>query len=154
MNWISQNLEAVLLVGLVVWWLGQVAGPGIKAKWPAIKEKLTAKNLTLPVVAGILALKHFSPAVLPPVDPVHPQRVPDLVDRCGITGRSLLADALVDFSRQSFATDQAKEDAINNKIHDVIEASFVPLNDEIAQAMKAGRLVEIAEKIRQGNLHD
>jgi hypothetical protein len=154
MAWLSQNLEAVLLVGLVVWWLGQVAGPTLREKWPKIREKLTAKNLTLPVIAGILALKHFSPAVLPPVNPVNPQRSPDLVDRCGITGRSLLADALVEFSSKSYSTDAEREDAVNEKIHDVIEASFVPLNESIARAIKAGRVVEVAEKIRKGELHD
>jgi hypothetical protein len=152
MNWISQNLEAVLLVGLVVWWLAQVAGPTLKAKWPAVKEKLTAKNLTLPVVAAILAVKHFSPAIMP--TPVNPQRQPDIVDRCGITGRSLLADTLVDFSRQSFSNDQEREDAINGKIHDVIEASFVPLNESIARAIKFNRVFEASEKIRKGELHE
>lgn len=152
MQFIVQNLEALLMVGLVVWWLAQVAGPTLRAKWPAIRDKMTAKNLTLPVVAVVLALKHFSPVMVP--QPVTPQREPDIVDRCGIAGRALLADALEQFASKKFDTDQARETAINEKIHDVIEASFVPVNAAIASAIKAGRVTECAERIRKGELRE
>jgi hypothetical protein len=99
----------------------------------------------------------LGPQLLPtpnPVAPVIPQRVPDIVDRCGIAGRALLADALDEFAGKKFDTEQAREEAINEKIHDVIEASFVPLNEAIAAAIKANRVSDCADKIRKGELRE
>lgn len=153
MEWLMKHLEVVLMVGLLVWWLSQTMGPSLAAKWPTIRQKLTGKNLALPLIAGLLAMKHFSPSVLPAVDPV-PARSPDLVDRCGVSGRALLADAVTDFSRKSFANDQEREDAVNEKIHDVIEASFEPVNVAIAKAIKSDRVTECADAIRKGELRE
>jgi hypothetical protein len=88
------------------------------------------------------------------VVPVVPDRVPDLYDQCAAAGRILLCDELEKIASQTFKDVQDKEDAINNKILDVVDASFEPFNKSLAEAAKQNRLVDFAAKVRKGELRD
>jgi beta-lactamase class D len=98
------------------------------------------------LVAGLIAATRL----IPSPQPVEPPKPPDLFATCGAAARELLADELEEFAEQRFDSEQAKEDAINEKIHDVIESSFVPLSEQVAKAIKANRLTEYARKIKAG----
>jgi hypothetical protein len=158
MQWIQNNPRMFLGIAGVVVWLAMQAGPSalslgrkaVAAAWPKVKQANLGKAWPLLLLVGVM----FWPADHPIVKPVEPARVPDIVDQCGASGRALLADALTDFAGQKFDTDQAREDAINEKIGDVIEASFSPLNEQIAKAIKFNRVTECAELIRKGDLRE
>jgi hypothetical protein len=161
MDWIQDNWQVAGCIAAAVAWLVQMLGPAavnqlkeeIAAAGPKLKGKTTLKNLW-PLLVGVLLLGSMVLPRLAPVTPVEPARVPDIVDQCSASGRALLADALVEFAGQKFETVQAQEDAINEKIGDVIEASFAPVNDQIAKAIKDDRLTDCAELIRKGDLRE
>jgi len=159
MLWIQQNWQVAACIAAAVLWLIQNFGKSAVQKArnvfaslkPKIEGKTTIMNAWPLLVMAIL----LGPKLLPtpgPVTPVVPIRQPDIVDQCGASGRALLADELEKFSGEKFDSDKAKEDAINDKISDVIEASFEPLNKQIADAIKANRVTDLADKIRKGEL--
>lgn len=156
MSWLHENQKAVVAGLGVVAWLLYMVGPTVAAKaraaavkaWPTVKTKATVANL-VPLV--FVAAVYLWPARESP-SPVVPARQPDIVDTCTSSYRNLMADALDKFATLKFDNDQASEDAINESILDVIEASYVPFNDEIAKAIKANRVTDCAEKIRKGEL--
>lgn len=161
MSWLQQNWQLAGCIAAAVMWLIQNFGKtaltklqdAISSMKPQVERKTTIFSAWPLLVFALLLGPKLIPAANP-VAPVAPQRVPDIVDRCGIAGRALLADALEEFAGQKFDTDQAREDAINQKIQDVIEASFVPLNEAIASAIKANRVTDCADQIRKGELRD
>lgn len=144
---------------VLVVWVGQMTGPSLasaaKRLWPKIQSQLSTgkwPGLVILALIGSSFLPHPGPAPAPaPVDPPKP---PDLFTTCGIAARELLAEELEKFASQRFDSDQAKEDAINEKIDDVIESSFAPLSDQIAKAIKENRLVDYARKIKAGEAHE
>lgn len=156
MSWLHENQKAFVAALGVVAWVLYMVGPTVVAKvksvavgaWPTVRTKATVANL-LPL--AFVAVVYLWPARDVP-SPVVPARQPDIVDTCTASGRALLADALDTFASQKFDNDQAHEDAINESILDVIEASYVPLNAEIAKAIKANRVTDCADKIRKGEL--
>jgi len=156
MQWVTDNWRTVGAILSAVSWVLWQTGPAIARKtkamaasvWPKIKANSGVFNGSLLPVIAALAFLLF-PVDNPPADP---QRVPDIMDTCGASGRALLADALDAFAAESFKDDQSREDAINEKILDVIEASYAPLHDEIAKAIQANNVTACAEKIRQGEL--
>jgi hypothetical protein len=161
MNWLQQNWQIAGCIAAAVLWLiqnfGATAVQKIRDAVTSLKPKVDSKTTIFSAWPLLVCALLLGPKLLPtpnPVAPVIPQRVPDIVDRCGIAGRALLADALDEFAGKKFDTDQAREDAINEKIHDVIEASFVPLNEAIAAAIKANRVTDCADKIRRGELRE
>lgn len=161
MNWIQQNWQLAGCIAAAVIWLlqnfGKAAVVKVRDAMSSLKPKVDSKTTIFSAWPLLVCALLLGPKLLPtpnPVAPVIPQRTPDIVDRCGIAGRALLADALDEFDGKKFDTDQAREDAINEKIHDVIEASFVPLNEAIAAAIKANRVTDCADKIRKGELRE
>jgi hypothetical protein len=161
MNWIRENWQIAGSIAAAVFWLiqnfGAAAVTKLRTTLASVKPKVDSKTTIFSAWPLLVFAILLGPMLLPtadPVDPVTPQRVPDIVDRCGAAGRALLADALEDFATQKFDSIQAREDAVNQKIHDVIEASFVPLNEAIADAITRERVRECAEKIRKGELHE
>ena len=161
MSWLQQNWQLAGCIAAAVMWLiqnfGKAAMTKVKDAFSSLKPTVDKKTTIFSAWPLLVFALLLGPKLIPsanPVAPVAPQRAPDIVDRCGIAGRALLADALDEFSGQKFDSDQAREDAINNKIHDVIEASFVPLNQAIAAAIKADKVTECADKIRKGELRD
>lgn len=154
MTWIQTNFQASVIATIAVAWLAQMLGPsaarlarnGVATLWPHVRPKLTLKNLILPMLAVLVAATRL----IPTPEVVAPARAPDTLDRCIATGRALLADELEAIASQKFADLQAKEDAINTKIHDVVESAFEPLNQQIAKAALANRLADYAKKIRAG----
>lgn len=159
MLWIQNNWQVAACIAAAVIWLMQNFGRAAVAKLRALitnlKPKIQGKTTILNAWPLLVMAILLGPKVLPmpgPVAPVVPIRQPDIVDQCGASGRALLADELDKFAGQTFDSDKAKEDAINDKISDVIEASFEPLNKQIADAIKANRVTDIADKIRKGEL--
>ena len=158
MQWNHFNPRVLIGIAGLFIWIAIQAGPvalaaGRKAAakvWPKIKQANLVKAWPLLLLPVLI----FWPSGAGVVTPVEPARVPDIVDQCGAAGRALLADALVDFAGKKFDTVQLQEEAINEKIADVIEASFAPLNEQIAQAIKTDRLTDCAEKIRKGDLRE
>ena len=156
MQWFSENTRTAVAIAGVVLWVLYMVGPSVAAKaksaavtlWPTIRGKVSLAHV-LPLV--FVSAVYFWPMPAVPV-PVDPPRAPDIVDTCTASGRALLADSLDTFAAKKFDSDQAKEDAINEAILDVIEASYVPLNEEITKAIKANRVTDCAEKIRKGEL--
>jgi hypothetical protein len=161
MSWLQQNWQLAGCIAAVVMWLlqnfGKAAFTKVRDAFLLLKPKVDSKTTIFSAWPLLVFALLLGPKLLPTPDsvpPVIPQRTPDIVDRCGIAGRALLADALEEFASQKFDTDQARENAINEKIHDVIEASFVPLNEAIAAAIKANRVADCADKIRKGELRE
>lgn len=156
MSWVHDNQKAFVAGLGVVAWVLYMVGPTVLAKaksvavgvWPTVRGKANVANL-LPL--AFVAVVYLWPARDLP-SPVIPARQPDIVDTCTASGRALLADALDKFASQKFDNDQAREDAVNEAILDVIEASYVPLNEEIAKAIKSNRVTDCADKIRKGEL--
>lgn len=151
-------LIAVVAVGL---WILAKAGPGLlhfvrntwSQLWPKVQNGTTVFT-ALPLVVAAIVLGPLLMPAAGPVAPVIPAREPDLFDTCAASGRSLLADALDDIAGQKFDNFQAKEDAINQKIFDIVEACFEPLNVEIAKAANGNRLTDCAELIRKGEIRE
>lgn len=161
MSWLQQNWQIAGCIAAVVMWIlqnfGKTAFTKVKDAVASLKPKVDSKTTIFSAWPLLVFALLLGPKLIPaanPVAPVAQQRVPDIVDRCGIAGRALLADSLDELAGQKFDTDKAREDAINQKIEDVIEASFVPLNEAIAAAIKANRVTECADKIRKGELRD
>jgi hypothetical protein len=161
MSWLQQNWQLAGCIAAAVMWLiqnfGKAAITKVRDAFSSLKPQVDRKTTIFSAWPLLVFALLLGPKLIPaanPVSPDTPQRVPDIVDRCGIAGRALLADSLDEFASQKFDTDQAREDAINQKIEDVIEASFVPLNEAIAAAIKANRVTECADKIRKGELRD
>jgi hypothetical protein len=161
MSWLQQNWQLAGCIAAVVMWLlqnfGKAAFTKVRDALASLKPKVDSKTTIFSAWPLLVFALLLGPKLIPaanPVAPVAPQRVPDIVDRCGIAGRALLADALEEFAGQKFDNDKAREDAINEKIEDVIEASFVPLNHAIAAAIKANRVKDCADKIRKGELRE
>jgi len=161
MSWLQQNWQLAGCIAAAVMWLIQNFGKATVTKvrdaFSSLKPTVDRKTTIFSAWPLLVFALLLGPKLLPTPDsvpPVIPQRTPDIVDRCGIAGRALLADALEEFAGQKFDTDQARETAINQKIQDVIEASFVPLNQAIAAAIKADKVTDCADKIRKGELRD
>jgi hypothetical protein len=161
MDWIRSNWRIVGAAVVAVIWAAQLFGPAVvhfaRNTYAKLRPEVDSKTTIFsawPLLAFALLLGSNMLPDAKPVEPPTPQRTPDLVDRCGIAGRALLADALEDFAGKKFDSDQAREDAINEKIHDVIEASFVPVNEAIAEAIKSNRVTEVANQIRKGELRE
>jgi hypothetical protein len=161
MSWLQQNWQLAGCIAAAVMWLiqnfGKAAVTKVRDAFSSLKPTVDKKTTIFSAWPFLVFALLLGPKLIPsanPVAPVAPQRAPDIVDRCGIAGRALLADALEEFSGQKFDTDQAREDAINNKIHDVIEASFAPVHEAIADAIKANRVADCADKIRKGELRE
>lgn len=161
MSWLQQNWQLAGCIAAAVMWLlqtfGKTAFTKLRDVVSSLKPKVDSKTTIFSAWPLLVIALLIGPKLLPTPDqvpPAIPQRVPDIVDRCGIAGRALLADALEEFASQKFDTDQARETAINEKIHDVIEASFVPVNEAIAAAIKTNRVTDCADKIRKGELRD
>jgi hypothetical protein len=154
MSWLKENLQTLLPVLIGLAWVAQMVGPAAlrslrkasSAAWPKIRPKLTAKNLALPVVAGLIAATRL----IPSPQPVEPPKPPDLFAQCGANARALLADEFESFAAQRFDSVEEKEDAINQKITDVIASTFQPLRTQVAKAIKENRLVDYARKIKAG----
>jgi hypothetical protein len=161
MNWLQQNWQIAGCIAAAVLWLiqnfGATAVQKIRDAVTSLKPKVDSKTTIFSAWPLLVCALLLGPKLLPTPDsvtPVIPLRELDIVDRCGIAGRALLADALDEFAGKKFDTDKAREDAINEKIHDVIEASFAPLNEAIAAAIKANRVTDCADKIRRGELRE
>lgn len=157
MEFLQDNFRHVLALCGVLIWLSVMAGPWLVARtkatvvdWLHIVQAKT-NLLNVAPLCFVLAV-YFWPAGNSAVDPVTPQRIPDIVDTCTASGRALLADELDTFAAKKFDSDKAREDAINEAILDVIEASYVPLNEEIARAIKTNRVTDCADKLRKGEL--
>lgn len=156
MQWITDHARHVLAASGVLIWLAVLAGPWIVAQTKSAALELIATvqrktNLLNVAPVCFVVVVYLWPAPQQPA-PVEPQRVPDIIDTCAASGRALLADALESFAGQKYDTEQDREDAINEKILDVIEASNAPIHEQIAKAIKAERIRDCADKIRKGEL--
>jgi hypothetical protein len=159
MNVISSHWNVVAAVLVAVVWIAKNFGPSaIAAVRSALAKLLPEVQQRTSILSGVplllialLLAPHFLPSPAAVV-PVQPAKELDMIDECGIAGRALLADEVEKFVPSQFESDQAREDAINQKIRDVIEASFVPLNEEIAKAIRANRMSDCAGRIRDGKL--
>ncbi len=157
----NDQMRILIAVAAVVLWLGAKAGPGLihfvrntwSQLWPKVQNGTTVLSSWPLLVAAVVLGPMLMPASTP-VAPVAPVREPDLFDRCATSGRSLLADALDEISGQKFDSVAAKEDAINQKILDIVDACFEPLNVQIAKAANANRLTDCADLIRKGEIRD
>lgn len=154
MSWMKENTQTVLLMLIGLAWVAQMVGPAAlrslrrasSAAWPKLRPKLNAKNLALPLVAVLIAATRLIPS--PP--PVTPPKPPDLFAQCGADARALLAEEFEAFASQRFDSVEAKEDAINQKITDVVASTFQPIRTQVAKAIKENRLVDYARKIKAG----
>ncbi len=156
MQWISENSRHVLAASGVLIWLAVMAGPWIVAQTKNAAAEFLATvqrktNLLNVAPLCFVVAVYLWPTPAAPV-PVEPPRVPDIVDTCAASGRVLLADALEDFATHKYDTDEAREEAINEKILDVVEAANEPLHEAIAKAIKTGRVSDCADRIRKGEL--
>ena len=162
MQWAQQNWRIVgaILVGLI--WSAKTFGPGVirfarerlAALRPAVEQKTTILSAWPVLAIAILLGPNLIPADDKPVSPPAPVRVPDLFDTCAASGRALLADELDRIAASTFDSEQAKEDAINSKILDVLDASFEPFHARLGAAVKANRLTEFAAKVREGEIRE
>lgn len=162
MQWAQQNWRVVgaVLVGLI--WAAKTFGPGVvqfaRQKLAALKPEVEKKTTILsawPLLAiAVLMAPSLIPSETKPLTPPVPVRVPDLFDTCAASGRALLADELTRIASSKFDSEQAKEDALNAKILDVLDASFEPFHNRLAEAVKANRLTEFAAKVREGEIRE
>lgn len=162
MQWAQQNWRVVgaVLVGLI--WAAKTFGPSgvryarerLAALKPAVEQKTTILSAWPVLAIAILLGPSLIPAENKPITPPAPVRVPDLFDTCAASGRALLADELDRIASSTFETEQAKEDAINTKILDVLDASFEPFHSRLGKAVKANRLTEFAAKVREGEIRE
>lgn len=161
MQWIQSNPIPALAVVLLVAWICQMVGPSAvraarraaAAAWPRLKPAISAKNLALPLVA--VTLFGLSMIPRPPApEPATPPRVPDLFDKQAATARALLSDELDEIAGQRFKDAKEREDAINQKIDDIVKSSFDPLFSHIGKAADENRLTELATKIREGEFRE
>lgn len=79
---------------------------------------------------------------------------PDIFNRAAASGRALLADSITEFAGTKYDSDQAAEDAMNERILDCLEAAFGPVGKEIEKARAASRLTDMAAKLKAGELRD
>jgi hypothetical protein len=161
MNWLQTNWQIAACIAAASVWLlqtfGKTALQKVKSAIASAKPALESKTTIMSAWPLLVIALMLGPKLLPqpsPVAPVEPDRLPDIVDQCNASGRALLADALADFASKKFDTDQAREDAINEKIGDVVLASFEPLGESIAKAITANRVTDCADKIRKGDLRE
>jgi len=163
MNWIQSNWRIVGAVIVAVLWAGKAFGPSVieagKKAIAAIRPKVEQKTTVFSGLPLILIAILLGPSLMPtpapaPVPPVTPERVPDLFDQCAAAGRILLCDELDKIAGQQFANVQDKEDAINTKILDVLDASLEPFNKRLAEAAKDNRLTEFTSKVRKGDIRE
>jgi len=153
-------MAAAIAVGIV--WVALKWGPQtistarkfLASLKPKVEQKTTVLSSWPLIAIAVLLGPMLMPAAGPPAPPVNPPRVADLVDTSAVSSRALLADALQDFAGKRFDSDQAKEDAINEKIADVIEASYEPVHQAIAVAIKTNRVQDCADLIREGELRE
>lgn len=157
----NDQMRILIAVVAVVLWLGAKAGPGlinfVRNTWAHLWPKVQNGTTVFTGLPLLIAAVMLGPMLMPaagPVAPVAPVREPDLFDRCATSGRSLLADALDDIAGQKFDSVEAKEDAINQKILDIVDACFEPLNVQIAKAANANRLTNCADLIRKGEIRE
>lgn len=120
------------------------------SSWPKVSQKTNVLR-AWPVVAILLVLCIPMPGSgkCPVPEPVKPA---DVVDKCVESNRTLLGDAIEKFAGEKYETVQAAEDAMNQKILDVYQASFDPLFKKINEARKAEKLVELAVQIKNGEV--
>jgi hypothetical protein len=163
MDLLKANWRVVGAVIVALIWAAKAFGPAAvhfarntyARIWPDVERKTTVlSSWPLLAIAILLGPMLFPGSAVKPVLPDIPQQQPDLFSQCGTAGRALLADELEAFASQRFDSDQAKEDAINDKIQDVIQASFVPVTELLADAIKANRVSEFAAKLRKGELNE
>lgn len=126
-------------------------GQLLKRAWSSLGGKKTSMNAwtTLSVAAIVVVLAWPSPRECPVPEPV---KAPDVIDTCVESNRELLSGAIKDFAGEKYETVQAAEDAMNQKILDVYQASFDPLFKKINEARKADKLVELAIQIKDGEV--
>jgi len=161
MQWIQSNPIPALAVALLVAWIGQMVGPSAvraarraaAAAWPRLKPAINAKNLALPLVAVALFGVSMIPRPAAP-EPATPPRVPDLFDQQAATARALLSDELDQIAGQRFKDAKEREDAINQKIDDIVKSSFEPLFGHVSKAADENRLTELSKKIREGEFRE
>lgn len=159
MHWLQSNWQIAASIAAAVIWLAQNYGSKAVTTLRALAAKVSPNGTTgglqrwwpLLVFAVLLG-----PKILPQVtpQPVQPQRVPDIFDQSAASGRSLLADELDEIARTKFETVQDKEDTINQKILDIVQSCFEPVNVRIGKAAEANRLTDMAELIRKGELRE
>lgn len=161
MQWIQSNPIPALAIALLVAWIGQIVGPSAvraarraaAAAWPRLQPAITAKNLALPLIA--VSLIGVSMIPRPPApEPATPPRVPDLFDQQAATARALLSDELDQIAGQRFKDAKEREDAINQKIDDIVQSSFDPLFGHIGKAADQNRLTELSKQIRDGEFRE
>ncbi len=154
MSWLKENTQTLLLMLIGLAWVVQMVGQWLCDRFAESARrrgrrsgpKLTAKNLALPLVG--VAIAAHSTDTQPTAGGT--SEASDLFAKCGADARALLADEFEAFAAQRFDTVKAKEDAINQKITDVIASTFQPFRVQVAKAIKENRLVDYARKIKAG----
>ena len=161
METLHTHWQTVLPIVLLAAWIGKMLGPkvwtavrsGAVAIWPRLRPHLNAKTLALPTIAAISFALPYLPRPTTP-DPAPSPRVPDLYDNAAATARQLLADELEQIAGQRFDSPEQKEDAMNQKIVDIVQSSFEPLFVRLATAADTNLVAAIAQQIREGELRD
>jgi hypothetical protein len=157
----SENTRYVVAGVILLVWVLSKAAPHMKSAftwtvnkavslWPKVSQKTNVLR-AWPVIAILLVLCFPMPGSgkCPVLEPVKPA---DVVDQCVESNRELLGEAIKAFAGEKYETVQAAEDALNQKILDVYQASFDPLFKKINEARKAEKLVELAVQIKNGDV--
>lgn len=151
---------AIMLL-LFLWFVVPVILPKIvamsKVIWEKVKESQRIKKKAgesgwiLAVIAAILLWPGgpLSPAPSPTPD-VGPGPVVarDDLDTAWESYRILLADAVSEFSRKTFAGDDQAIEFLENRLTASQEAAFEPFNSRLARAAKDGQAASIADQIK------
>ncbi len=117
---------------------------------PVVEQRTTIMS-AWPVVAVIAVFAFWpSPAVVQPG--VVPVVKSDLLTSVQENERVLLADSIAELAAKKFDTDKQAEDWMNEKILDVVLASYEPLFKKIAESRSAGTLPALADSVKSKSL--
>lgn len=123
----------------------------LKSVAPVVEQKTTIFSAwPIVLIVAVFALYPSGAEVKPSVSPEAVKT--DLLTSIQENERILLADSIAELGKKAFESDKQAEDWMNEKILDVVLASYEPLFKKIAESRSAGSLQSLSDSVKQKSL--
>lgn len=123
----------------------------LKSVAPVVEQKTTIFSAwPIVLIVAVFALYPSGVEVKPSVAPDAVKA--DLLTSIQENERILLADSIAELGKKTFESDKQAEDWMNEKILDVVLASYEPLFKKIAESRSAGSLQSLSDSVKQKSL--
>ena len=120
----------------------------LKSIAPVVEQKTTIFSAwPIILVVAVFALYPSGAEVKPSVAPEIAKA--DLLTSIQENERVLLADSIAELGKKTFESDKQAEDWMNEKILNVVLASYEPLFKRIAESRAAGSLQSLSDAVKQ-----